>query len=207
MFHSMTVFCSFCGQFTQLNKDGACPHCSNFCEPYEGLTTACQDFQQKIDSLFQKNFAFYLGTLSLRAEYEQDEVWMELRPQIEEKLLNLGDMSFHLLSRLPKLDVASIEFCHEYGERVAIYFDGYSTPFYHTHYKGLEIPFFDAVHGYLNKPVFPDAHENGMSRLCYHHLVPALYLCLTWNRLWYAALADGFFLLPDISDLSASSAS
>lgn len=201
MFHSVLTLCSCCGKFGRLDEKGKCPACQERCASYEALVTTGYDFQKKIGSLLEKH-AFHMGALVFRAECEMNRTWSDdLRPDIEEQIHAWGDSALGRIKGLPKLDVVSLEFCHEQGESAAVYYGDYAGPFYHCYYKRRACSFHAVTHDLLQKPVFPEVYKKELSFFEFHHLIPALYLWQAWNRLWYTALAEGFYVLPDISDL------
>lgn len=190
MFEEIEIFCLHCKKYGHLKEDGACPSCGAKCAAYPFFVSTSRQFGIMMDNLMERH-NFHCGFLKFRGELECGIYFADIKNIFR----SLHEMPVPGVDDLPKLDIVSFELVHSSGERTVIREDRY-VPLQYNVDDAPHIPVSALLYGELNKPVFPDAHKQGLSQLHFFELVPPAMLLFARNRLWYAALAQDFYLYP-----------
>jgi hypothetical protein len=193
MFETVVTCCPECREIFDLDEKASCPSCGMICNAArEFLVTSLAHYNILDEIQERRNFSY--GTVKFRGEVECGIYFADIVNEF--RALKDEPLVAPFANQLPKLDTVSMTLRHVSGEETILYLPPYVPPAYRMP-AGRYVSVMDAVHNLLLEPVFPEAHSRSLSALCYFELVPAIGLQFARDRLWYAALAQGFYLFPD----------
>lgn len=197
------AFCPGCETLVSLADEGRCLGCGAVCSAYPEFLRVVRLFGDECGRIAERYpVAFvchdYRGALEsgVLAEYLIEDVQRLARENDPERFPPLG---------FPKLDIVAVTLKHVWTlEKVTIHEDRFPSRFY-PHGSQECVPLGMATGALLDREVFsreileevlPDHPESALPGLRFFDLQLALALLLARNRLWYAALAERYYLFP-----------
>lgn len=196
MFLNVVTYCPQCRAFTRLTEHGECPACTASCAAYPAFSATARQYEIIVENLCRR-CDISLGTVRFRGEVEGGCWWGDVHNAfrgLDEPELKFLEPD---IASLPKLDVVAQTVRHAAGQEIVIHMNPYVPPFYGMK-EGRYVSVEEILGPSLMAPIFP-AKKDGAAVLGYE-FVPAVSSLFARNRLWYAALAQGFYLFPDDAD-------
>jgi len=196
MFFEPIVYCERGKVTVNLSPRGNCPCCGLACRSFPEFMRACELCESEMAKIVERHL-ISLRWLSTRAEAEMgvdlDCVLKEADERLTQNFSNIV-----LPHGLPKLDFIAVALRDERsGEQIVIHDDHYDAKFYwHSSRYGVVNMLYATGNG-LNDLVFGSGTEDRENGLLFSDLQIYLHLLSAQNRLWYAMLAEGFYVMPD----------
>lgn len=196
MFFKPTAYCPRGKEIVDLSPRGNCPCCGVACRAFPEFMRACACCVDEMTPLTER-YPVALHWLSTRAEAEMG---VDLSCVLDEAEVRIAERNpdIFLPYGLPKLDFVAVALAHQRtGEKVVIHEDHFDAKFYWHSSRHTPVSMTYATGTGLNELVFRCDENDRQNGLTFSDLQIYLHLLSAQNRLWYAMLAEGFYVMPD----------
>ena len=196
MYSKPLAYCPACKKLIKIKTTGACPECKNISYAFPEFMRLVRLRTKEMKRLTEK-YPVALHWLSMRCEVELGK---DLEPILTKaaETIDAGFSDVFLPYELPKLDIVAIALSHQKtGELIVIHDDHYDPHFYWHSSRHEPVSMGYAQGNGLHHPVFQCEAENLDKALLFFELQLLLHLFQAQNRLWYAALSEGYYIMPD----------
>lgn len=200
----LVAYCFHCESQIPLRDDGTCPSCGERSIAYPAYLQSMLDRQILQNQICEKYSYFQFELFQTRGEAEYVCTNDNLLHMAAQMMRNpdVTDMGLGiyrpLFEALPKLDIVMETFRNmETGERTLIYeepFNPHCYKFWGKYDQAYSMR--QAMRELVGQPVFLRPDEGGWSGIRFFELLRVLAARQVQNGLWYAALSQGFYLLP-----------